>query len=317
LTSSALVAGKLRWRDAVAADLELCLERQPDAWGDEIVGRARALDVWKDLLRSRSLISGVIETISPGGAPRILGFGSSVFVTPEFVDLEILNPRPGINSRIIAGVEAGKSVVLGQRDIARGNGGNGLDAIFLSSVWWNTSNAVEFSEMMMASAGSCVEAHAGYRIRSVMVELSGEQTRALGAGIAGFDVIKEFRDVDRALLRQRKEDAAGVSTNVSNLLFQYREPRLHLRNPDQRILIGALRGTTDQELSIEFGVSVPAVKKRWRSIFVNVEDRMPELFGSYIAAADGKRGLQRRHLVLSYMREHPEELRPFARSRPA
>jgi len=317
LSSSVLVGGKLklRWREALANDLEPCLEQQPHAWGDEIVGRVRALAIWNELLRSRALISGVIETALPDSGRRILGFGSSVFVTPEFMDLETRSPRPGINSRIIASVASGKPVVLGQRDIARANAGTGLDAVFLSSVWWDTSNEVEFAEMMMASAGSCVEAHAGYRMRSVMVELSGQQVRALGRGIAGFDVVGEFRDVDRALVRQRKEDAAGVSTNVSNLLFQYREPRLYLRNPDQQILIEALKGATDLELSFELGISVAAVKKRWRSIFIKVEDRMPDLFANYIASEDGKRGPQRRHMVLSYMRDHPEELRPFARSK--
>jgi len=317
LMSSVLVGGKLglRWREALAADLEYCLDRQPHAWGDAIVGRVRALAIWKELLRSRLLISGVIETASPGKGSRILGFGSSVFVTPEFVDLETRTPRQSINSRILASIADGKSVVLGPGAIARANAGSGLDAVFLSVVWWNTSNAIEFSEMMMASAGSCVEAHAGYRIRSVMAELSGEQARSLGAGIAGFDVIEEFRDVDRILARQRKEDAAGVSTNVSNLLFQYREPRLYLPVSSQQILITTLKGGTDEEVAMELRISVPAVKKRWRSIFLSVEDLMPELFGGYAAAADGKRGNQRRHLVLSYVRDHAEELRPFARSR--
>ena len=68
---------------------------------------------------------------------------------------------------------------------------------------WNTSNAVELSQMMMASVCSCIEAHAGYRLRSAMVELSGQQTRALGPGLAGFNLVKEFCEVDRALLMMR------------------------------------------------------------------------------------------------------------------
>jgi hypothetical protein len=82
-----------------------------------------------------------------------------------------------------------------------------------------------------------------------------------------------------------------------------------------KIVAAALKGATHQELSFELGISVPAVKKRWRSIYIEVEDHMPELFANYTAAEDGKRGPQRRHTVLAYMRDHPAELRPFARSK--
>lgn len=146
-----------------------------------------------------------------------------------------------------------------------------------------------------------------------MVEISGQQTRALGPGLAGFDLVKEFCEVDRALLMMRKESAAGVATDAANLLFHYLEPHLDFHDPEQQLLIAALKGATDQELSNELGVNVSTVKKRWRSIFIKVEDLMPELFTSLGALDDGKRGPQRRHLVLSYVREHPEELRPFAR----
>ena len=303
----------MRWREALAADIEPCLGQQPSAWGDEIVGRARALAIWKDLLGRDMLIAGVIERTTGGGRCPVLGFGASVFVTTDFVNAETHHPRPNINSRIIASVAAGRSVILDRKQVARANAGTGLDAVFLAAVWWKTSNAIEFSEMMMASSCSCVEAHAGYRMRSVMVELSGQQGRSLGDASAAFDVVAEFPDVDRVLLRQRKERAAEVATNASNLLFQYHEPRLLFRHPDQQLLIAALKGATDHELSAELEINVPTVKKRWRSIFMKVEDHMPDLF-AHLAPVDGKRGPQRRHLVLSYVREHPEELRPFARA---
>lgn len=313
--STVLIGAKLgvRWREALDADLEPCLRLQPHSWGHEIVGKALALAIWKELLRRRSLIAGVVEKAGQETGRPVLGFGSSVFVTPEFIEAETRNPSPGINSRIIASVSAGQSVILDRQRVARGNGEAGLDVVFLSSPWWTTSNAVEFSEMMMASVCSCIEAHAGYRLRSAMVELSGQQVRALGSGLAGFVLVKEFCEVDRALLTMRKESAAGMATDAANLLFHYLEPRLDFHDPEQMLLIAALQGATDQELSNELGVNVSTVKKRWRSIFIKVDDLMPELF-TQVTALDGTRGPQRRHLVLSYVREHPEELRPFARA---
>ena len=146
-----------------------------------------------------------------------------------------------------------------------------------------------------------------------MVELSGQQMRALGSGLAGFVVVKEFCEVDRALLMMQKESAAGVATDAANLLFHYMEPRLDFHQPEQMLLVAALQGATDQELSNELGVNLSTVKKRWRSIFIRVDELMPKLF-TQVTALDGRRGPQRRQFVLSYVREHPEELRPFARA---
>jgi len=61
----------------------------------------------------------------------------------------------------------------------------------------------------------------------------------------------------------------------------------------QRLLVAALRGLTDDELSDDLMVSHSAVKNAWRSIYA--------------------RGKQKRQRLLAYLRERPEELRPFAR----
>jgi len=300
------------WREAREADLGVCLKAHPHSLGHEIIGRSRAMGVWKDLLHNPAFVCRVVVEERPDGPPRILGFGSSVFVTPEFAEAETKNPRWGIVSRIIAGIANDEPTVLSRREIARANASQGLDAVFLSTPWWETSNSLEFAEMMMASVRSCVEAHAGYRLRSCLVEASGEQARSVGASSGGFTTIKDFNDVNRVLLGLRKEHAASVSTNVANILFHYREPVLGLGEADQQLLIAALRGPVDRQLADGMNVSLASVKKRWRTIYSRVEDKMPELFAGVDADTDGKRGPQKRHLVLNYMREHPEELRPFA-----
>jgi len=84
---------------------------------------------------------------------------------------------------------------------------------------------------------------------------------------------------------------------------------LRLRDSDQQLLLAALRGATDTELVTELGVKLSAVKARWRSTFARIAEAMPDMV-SDVNDHEG-RGPQKRHKVLSYLRSHPEELRPY------
>jgi hypothetical protein len=299
----------MTWRELDESDLPTCLEMQPMSIGDEIVGRQTALKVWKDLLRSPAFVARVIEAANG----RILGFGSSLFVSPEFMDREMLNPRFGINSRIVASIASHESVALPYDQIARANAGAGLHTVFLSACWWKTSGPAEFAEMMRLSASSCSEALAGYRLRSAVVELTGEQARALESTHAGgWRLIRDFPEADRALTILTKEDSLTVTASIASTLFHYDEPVLGLRASDQQLLGVAQKGATDREVAVKLNLTVPAVKRRWLGVFARIEALKPHLFAKLAAGSDGKRGPQRRHRVLSYVREHPEELRPYA-----
>jgi len=104
----------------------------------------------------------------------------------------------------------------------------------------------------------------------------------------------------------------AVTGSFINPLFHYREPVLRLREADQRLLLAALGGLTDEELSRKLRLTLPAVKKRWISLFERTVHARPDLFPEVDHREDGaKRSRQKRHHVLAYMRSHPEELRPF------
>jgi hypothetical protein len=77
-----------------------------------------------------------------------------------------------------------------------------------------------------------------------------------------------------------------------------------------------LRGGTDKELSDELVISLSAVKKAWSSVYDRAADHLPD----YIITVEteeerhnGDRGKQKKQRLLAYLREHPEELRPFTR----
>jgi hypothetical protein len=96
-------------------------------------------------------------------------------------------------------------------------------------------------------------------------------------------------------------------------MFDYSPPKLGLNRSEQRLLSCALPGATDEHLAATLGISLPTVKKLWVSIYRQVEVCLPELIPDppqSVIPASG-RGREKRCLLLGYLREHPEELRPF------
>ena len=310
-TPSPAPSAVLTWRAPTASEIDVCLRAQPHALGRDIVGPMRARAAWQTLFRNRLLVARVIERSAVDMTPHVVGFGASVFVMPEFIDAEIRSPRAGLTSRIIASVAEGDRIVLDRRAIARANAGTGLEAVFIASAWWETATPLEFTDMLMASVGSCVDAHAGYRLRGATSEISGDQLRLVGTHTGELEVLGVFPSADRALVRFTRERISTVAGSLSNRLFQYHEPLLGCSDAQQQLLMRAVDGATDRTLAADLHLTLTAVKRRWRGIFDKVEDRAPRLFADMTSGDDGKRGPQRRHLVVTYVRNHPEELRPF------
>src|SRR5262249_37850781 len=146
-------------------DLLDCVDVHPAHVGDEIVGRPRALAAWGQLISSIGFHSAIIEDDEAPAGRKINGFGASVFRFRAFVDCEIADPRPGLNSRIIASVAGSQSVVLSDAEIRAGNTKDGLDVAILYGTWrpdivkWDLVNSIS---TLMAAA--FLENYAGYRL---------------------------------------------------------------------------------------------------------------------------------------------------------
>ena len=90
----------------------------------------------------------------------------------------------------------------------------------------------------------------------------------------------------------------------------YAAPRCSFNDSERLLLCEALDGHTDEELALELGVSLSAVKKRWVGILDRVERGRPDVFAAFNRDTP-TRGAQKRHRLLRYVRAHPEELRPY------
>jgi len=300
------------WRPISEADLSTCLEIQPACLGDQIVGGSTALRVWKDLLRDPSFKANVIESELPVAGHKIVACGMGVFVLRAFADREIRNPRPGLNSRIIAGVASGEPLVLSRAQIAAGNAGEGVDFVNMYGMWREgIMNADQLAEVHGLLGTSFVEHFAGYRFNRVLKEAVGHSSIALARATGTYRLVAEFKESESALVVATRESVLSAPYSVAATLFRYQEPVLRLRPAEQSLLVAALTGKTDAELSADLGLSIEAIKKRWMSIFDRVDEFKPEILGRAEADSDG-RGPQKRHRVVAYIRSHPEELRPFS-----
>jgi len=288
------------------------LEIQPACLGDQIVGRRTALRIWKTFLDNPSFQATVIESEHPIAGHKIVACGMGVFVTAAFANREIKDPRPGLNSRIIAGVAAGEAVVLSRAEIGAGNAGEGLDFVNMYGTWRDgILKPDQLAEIHALLGTSFVEHFAGYRFNRVLKEAIGDSSIALARATGTYRLLAEFHESESALAVLTRESALAAPYSAAASIYRYRAPVLHLRPAEQELLAAALTGKTDAELSTDLGLSVEATKKRWLSIFERVDQFKREILTQTEADSDG-RGPQKRHRVVAYIRAHPEELRPFS-----
>jgi hypothetical protein len=302
----------MHWRPFDPVDLQPCLETQPACLGDGLAGRHTALQVWKTLLDHPSFHATVIESERPIGGHRIVGCGMGVFVAPSFADAEIEVPRPGLNDRLIDGIAAGRPILLDRDGIGAGNAGRGLDFVNLYGTWRDgILDPEQLAEVQALLSIGFVEQMTGYRFNRVIKEAIGEARIALAGATGTYRLIARFPETRSALAMVSRETALAAPYSAAAAIYRYRAPVLRLRPAEQALLAAAVTGKTDAELSAQLGLSLEATKKRWLSVYARVGEVKPEILSDTETASEG-RGPQKRHRVVAYIRNHPEELRPYA-----
>ena len=114
--------------------------------------------------------------------------------------------------------------------------------------------------------------------------------------------------------RRHSRSGSGRPGSWVGPLFDYQPPRLGFNRSEQRLILAALASEsgTDQKLAETLGVSLPAIKKTWLSVYRRVACRQPEIIPDAAGVDSGvhDRGKEKRRRLLAYLRVHFEELRP-------
>ena len=165
----------------------------------------------------------------------------------------------------------------------------------------------------------------GLRLRSVIVE--GRKAHAPMFQAAGFarivDLEEKVADSPHAALARDpryKPLVHGVHTvedfrkrpagTPVGKMFMFREPVLDLSDKQKAVLDLALEGYNDNDIARLLAITGNAVRMRWRGIYEKMQAVLPDIFLDD-DEGDAARGYEKRRQALNYIREHPEEIRPW------
>jgi DNA-binding CsgD family transcriptional regulator len=277
--------------------------------------------VWLGLLGREAFRAVVFEDAEDSQVQRI-GVGVSVFVSDDFL-MELKTPPffwigPELTKRLLRG----DSPLLSDKQVRQANANGGLN--LLTWVGALAAAYLKSVEGIATMVTAFVEAHRGFLLKEITAHsMSLENLEgAIRSGGLFFNpdegryvesVNKPLHEVFAAphLIGLTRELAmARVGTWIGTL-FVYQSPQFSFRPSEQRLLLAALQGGTDQDLADVLGISLSAVKKTWRLIYDRVAARSPGLIPDHAAEElTSERGKEKKQRLLAYLREHPEELRP-------
>lgn len=282
------------------------------------------------LIASQRVIGVVVERGNGDGLPDMVGVTFSGFLAPEFAQAYRASPTPLLASQVFASAIAGRCLLLDLRGQAAGNLGDGLDLVVLEMAVDIPDPAPQaYRDVLNMVYSAYLELLRGFRIRSIMTEASEEFEPLIeGTGLrtvsrhsleAGADhiVSPPGRSPHRCLFAITREELSSLpASTAAAVVMTYATPQLRLTPREQRFLVLALKGLTDNSLAGALGVSPNAVKQTWRRIYAHVLDAMPDLFRDLQGEDAGtRRGGEKRRTVLVHIRNNLQELRPHHQRR--
>ncbi|WP_153067403.1 hypothetical protein [Steroidobacter cummioxidans] len=314
---------RLRYRPVARRDVAECFELLPPWLGMDQQQIADAMQVWDTLVDEPSLYSGLIEDLAQPAGKRIQAWGVTLIVPQSLVRQLALDGQPQafMTRRVYGALRDASFKPMTDREIGIENARGELTMMILHFSQRDHDISQPYVQDVIAMANDTFRTfHDGFNLRAVYYE-TGE-INDLVAVASGF-IRRQYANSEelQTLPREHQPAFFGLTREQArNLLpgsparncFQNQPPLFTFSASQRRLLWFALFDDSDDALMPLLDVSVHGLKKLWRGIYERIEDRMPEFFGDAAGGDEGKRGPEKRRQVLAYVRQRPEELRPWS-----
>jgi len=279
--------------------------------------RAAVPAIWTRLLGHPGFNGDVIEDLGRPPGQRIVGLGVAIALDERWARRLHDDPPPFAPAQLYAELMDGRFQPPGDKDLARLNARGEVSFLVLhyEQTLQDLANP-DTLEILGVAMSLFRYAHAGYRLRSLYQEAIGEQ----GAYLQSMGFRQRTARAQAGLSElyglHRDEAARLLPGSPVRDAFQFTPPRFGFAASERRLLRLAVTQLTDEAIGDELGISGHGVKKLWRQVHQRAQDAMPHLFddgvsGSGNGADSSGRGPEKRRVLLQYLRQHPEELRPY------
>ncbi|EHR70288.1 hypothetical protein BurJ1DRAFT_1418 [Burkholderiales bacterium JOSHI_001] len=323
---AAALPARLRQRPLEREDVPEALDLLPPWLLLPPAQRSALPELLSRLCEHPALVAGPIEDLARSPGQRLQGLGVTVILPQAFMAASIAKTLQGGGGAadLVAGVYAalidGSLDLPDERAIGRANAADGI--VFFALHYHQRNMDLQdpqaLSVLNMANEAFRV-AHSGHRIAAFYQAAPlAHEPYLLAAGQRRSDELPAGAPPDGcALFRITRGEAMAMLPGLTlRHVFEHTPPRFRLSASQRRLLWRSLFDERDDALMRKLDVSVHGLKKLWRGIYERIEDVEPEFFGGDVGIGagvdDGKRGPEKRRLVLAYVRQRPEELRPWA-----
>ena len=277
---------------------------------------------WRKLLGSVAFLTVAIQQTDPE-LSRMLGIQIACFITDEFAAAIARPPLKWIGPELVNRVLQGPSPILTDEDVRLANSTSGLNLMV-----WPTCFCTEYEtngEIRQTCQRVFFDISRGFNVKRLQTQVTHPVELCMAVNSGGRYLLdanpnhsQDLSDAERVTLQPHILEVTPAMASRepgtwADQFFSYRKPKIGFPRSEQRLLSAALQGGTDEELAEKLEISLSAVKKMWASVYLRTQSRrISDLKFVPNENADGDRGREKKHKLLVYLREHPEELRPYS-----
>lgn len=283
--------------------------------------RARLPGLWQQLLQHPGFNADVIEDVSAPPGQRVQAVGMAVVLDARWQQRLRHAPQPWLTRQLYAELLDGRTRPPSERELALANGSRGVDeGLSFMVLHYRQRNMDIHDPQAIAVISAAVTAmrlaHAGHRVREIFQEAWESEhpyMHSIGLVQRSAHNAATPHSLPELFALSRAEALRKLPGIHIREIFEHCTPIFGFRGAEQRLLRRALFDEPDELIAVLLGISPHTLKKLWRSIYERVEDRFPSLLAEAAAlGAEGVRGPEKRRTLMRYLRQHPEEIRPYA-----
>lgn len=281
----------------------------------QAVASPALIDFCAEHLSAGTLRGGMIEEVHNRTDDALLlsAVGASAFVTDDAITEFLTGEKPMGSLDMLLKAGRGEGGILAREaDIAEGNAGGGLNLLVIGFAHrYDNPEDPRCRALLARAIGHFVEAHSGFLLKQAAREDPEPIATVLIS--SGMREIRRYRlgELEFAVTHRRRDDALPIfPDSITAQIFAHTPPIIRFSPAQRTLLEFAGEGLTDEDIASTMAISINTVKRMWKLIYERVEERAPQVIGARQAGAAHVRGAERRRHLMSYLKQHPQELRP-------